>query len=57
MPHEVIGSEGVDLHVPADGDDLRSRQVIEGDVRLEELSDLDDVLLRRRLSGGSDLRE
>lgn len=55
VPHEVVRSEGVDLHVAAHRNDLRSRQVIEGDVRLEELRDLDDILGRGRLSRGSNL--
>jgi hypothetical protein len=42
---EVVGSKGVDLHVLAHRHKLGPGQVVEGNVRVEQLGDLDDVLL------------
>lgn len=52
---EVVGTEGVDVHVLAHRDELGAGQVVEGDVRVEELGDLDDVLVRGSLTSGTDL--
>ena len=52
---EVIGSPSVNVHVPAHGHKLWSRQVVERDVVVEELGDPNDIRMRRSLTGGSDL--
>lgn len=41
---EVVGSEGVETHVAAGGDELGTGEVVEGEVIVEELGYVDDVL-------------
>jgi hypothetical protein len=56
MLQEVVRPESVDVHVPAHADELRTGQVVQGDVVLEELGHADDVFRRGFLSSRSDLR-
>lgn len=41
---EVVGSEGVETHVAAGGDELGTGEVVEGEVVVEEFGYVDDVL-------------
>lgn len=41
---EVVGSEGVEAHVAAGGDELGPGEVVEGEVVVEEFGYVDDVL-------------
>ena len=40
---EVVGTPRVEVHVPAHGDELGTRQVVEGDIVVEEFGNADDV--------------
>ena len=47
---EVIGTPCIDVHVSTHGDELRSGQVVERDIVVEELGDSNNVSLRGGLS-------
>lgn len=57
MFQKVVRPKGVDVHVPAHADELRSGEVVEGDIVLEELGHADDIFRGGGLSGRSDLYE
>lgn len=65
LPHAVadlvaqhgVCAKGVQVHVAADADQLRSAQVIEREVVLEDLADFDDVRRGGSLAGGADFAE
>lgn len=48
---EVVRAESVDVDVLAHGDELRTGQVVEGDVVVEELRHPNDIGLRWFLAG------
>jgi hypothetical protein len=41
---EVVGTECIETHIPRHGDELRSGQVVEGEVIVEEFGNVDNVL-------------
>lgn len=57
MLEEIVRTEGVDVHVPTHADQLRSTEVIECEVILEQLGDLDDILWRGGFTGRSNFTE
>lgn len=52
---KVIGAPSVDVHVSTHGDQLSSRQIVQGDIIVEQLGDSDYVGLRRSLTSRSNL--
>lgn len=55
VPEKRIRTEGIEVHVPADADQLWPGKIVEGKVVLEDLADLDNIGLRRGLSGRANL--
>lgn len=52
---EVVSAERVEAHVAAGRDELGTGEVVEGEVVVEELGDIDNILFRGGFTSGTDL--
>jgi len=45
VTEKCVWSDGVQVHIPAYGNQLRPREIVQSKVILEEFADLDDIRL------------